>query len=46
VISKYVHSDQADEIRFGIEKRKHTESMLLSLKKEKKLADKILGGAV
>ncbi len=46
VISKYVHSDQADEIRSGIEKRKHTESMLLSLKKEKKLADKILGGAV
>jgi len=46
VISKYVPSNQADEIRSGIEKRKHIESMLLSLGKEKELADKILGGAV
>ena len=46
VISKYVPSDQADEIRSGIEKRKHTESMLSSLKKEKELADRFLGGAV
>lgn len=46
VISKYVPADQVDEIRSGIDKRKHTESMLSSLKKEKELADKILGGTV
>lgn len=46
VISKYIPFDKTEEIRFGIEKRKHTETMLTSLKKEKDLADKILGGAV
>lgn len=46
VISRYVPFDQTEEIRSGIEKRKHTETMLLSLKKEQELADKILGGAV
>ena len=46
VISKYIPYDLVGEIRSGIEKRKHTESMLSSLKQEKELADKILGGAV
>ncbi len=46
VISKYVPVDRADEIRDGVERRRHTETMLVSLQKEKDLADKILGGAV
>ena len=46
VISKYIPADKVDEIRIGIEKRRHTEAMLVSLQEEKELADKILGGAV
>ncbi len=46
VVSKYIPADRADEIREGIERRRHTETMLASLKKEKELAEKILGGAV
>lgn len=46
VVSKYIPADRADEIRDAIERRRHTETMLASLKKEKELAEKILGGAV
>ena len=46
VISKYIPADLADETRERIERRRHTETMLVSLQKEKELADKILGGTV
>ncbi|MBP5311630.1 MAG: hypothetical protein J6112_02215, partial [Clostridia bacterium] len=46
VISKYIPADQAGELRDKIERRRHTEAMLVALQNEKDLADKILGGAV
>ena len=45
-ISKYIPVDQIDAIRDGIDKRKHTETMLASLRKEKALSKKILEGSV
>lgn len=44
VISKYISPDKVENLREDIEKRKHTEAMLSSLRKEKELADKFLGG--
>lgn len=44
VISKYISVGQVDEIRDGIERRRHTEKMLVSLQKERELANRILGG--
>ena len=46
VVSKYVPADKVDVVREQIERRRHTEKMLASLRKEKDLADKFLGGAV
>jgi hypothetical protein len=45
VISEYVPADRADEVRSGIDKRRHAETMLQSLRQEKMIADRILGGS-
>ena len=44
VISKYVSRRDIETVREQIEKRKHTEAMIRSLKDEKNIADKILEG--
>ena len=46
VISKYVPSKNAKKIRDEIDRRRHIETMLLSLQEEAKLADRFLGGLV
>ncbi len=44
VISKYVSHRDIETVREQIEKRKHTEAMIRSLKDEKNIADKVLEG--
>ena len=46
VISKYVPFKNAETVREEIDKRKHIEAMLLSLKKESELSDRIIGGSI
>ena len=46
VKSKYISREKVDDIRMGLEKRKHTQTMIDSLQKEYALAQKILEGNI
>lgn len=44
VISKYIRHDNVENIREGLEKRRHIETMLEALQEEYELAEKVLEG--
>ena len=42
VVSQYIRKDRIDEVSLKIQKRKHVETMIKSLKKELDIANRIL----
>ena len=46
VVSQYVSKKEIENVRALVEKRRHIETMVKSLQKEKAIADKVLEGAV
>ena len=46
VVSKYIPKDELDMIEESLQRRKHIEIMLKSLKKELKIANKMLGAEI
>lgn len=44
VVSRYIKRDEVEMVRAQVERRKHIETMIRSLKEEREIAEKILEG--